>query len=102
MTKFPELEREELSELRIVYGMKLHRDCLFLIIEAPGRRYQFDLENKDRRYLMGIVFTYPKKVQKAMWYYVVKNIILPEERKRWIKEMEQFLEQVKLDDNISS
>ena len=97
---FPKLTKEEIEKLKIVDGFKLHRDCLFLIVEAPGRVYSFDVHNKDRRYLAGIVFTYPIEAQKIMWQYIIKNFILPRERERWIKEMRDWLEQIKLDENI--
>jgi len=97
---FPKLTKEEIEKLKIVDGFKLHRDCIFLIVEAPGRSYSFDIYNKDRRYLAGIVFTYPIGLQKAMWRYVIKNFILPKEREKWIKEMSDWLEQIKLDENI--
>ena len=98
---FSELTKEELAFLKLVYGLKIHEDCFFLIVEAPGKRnYPFDEQKLDRRYLAGIVFTYPIPVQKAMWEYVIKNFILEKERLKWINELENWLQQLKLDDNI--
>ena len=35
-----------------------------------------------------------------MWKYPIKNFILPKERKRWIKALTDWLEQLKLEDNV--
>ena len=100
---FPKLTKEEIEKLKIVDAFKLHDECFFIIAEAPSNRnYSFDVNNKDRRYLMGIIFTYPIDVQKTMWEYIIKNFILHKERKRWIKNVQEWLEQVSLEDNIVS
>jgi hypothetical protein len=98
---FLKVTKEELAQMRIIDAFKLHDECFFTIIEAPSKRdYSFDVDNKDRRYLMGIIFTYPIDVQKSMWEYIIKNFILHKERKRWIKNVQDWLQQIALDDNI--
>lgn len=98
---FPKLTEEEIKKLKIVEGFKLHEDCLFLIVEAPSKRtYVFDVNNLDRRFFAGIIFTYPISLQKAMWHYVIKNFIKPKERERWCRDLQFWLSQVELEDNL--
>jgi len=99
--KFQRLDKKTLEALKISDGFELHPDCLFLIVEAPSRRsYTTEIQNKDRRYLAGIIFTYPIELQKAMWEPVIKNFVLSHERKRWISDIESWLKQTEFGDNI--
>jgi len=95
------LTKDEIAKLKIVDGEWVSQNTYFLIIEAPSNmNYRFDTEKRDRRYLAGLFFTYPKDVQKMMWQYVIKNFILPRERKRWIEEITEWLKQSEFGDSV--
>jgi len=84
-----------LIDSKIIYEKKIHNDAYFIIIEAKGERdYPRYIKDKDKKFLMGIVFTYPFDIQKEMLRLVLENIVKPSEREKWISYFEELLREV--------
>jgi len=93
---FPELTEKELDDLKVVGGYKLHKNCLCLIVEAPSdRNYPPDIAKKDKRYLTGIVWTFPFDYQLEMLEYVIDNKVRDGPRREYIGKVETLLEKLR-------
>jgi len=100
---FPHLSKEELSKLKIIDGYKLHTNCLCLTITAPstpGRYTDKKLQEKDRRFLTGIVWTFPFDYQLELLELVLDNKVYDQPRNEYIDDVVALCDRLRPENQV--
>lgn len=93
---YPKLTDEDIKNFKIVDGYKLHNNCYCLIIELPSNRnYPSDISERDKRYLTGIIWTFPFKYQLELLRLVIDNKVRDHARQEYIEMVEELLNKLK-------
>lgn len=92
---FPKINEKELENFKIISGHKLHNNCFHIIIELPSnRKYPLDIAKKDKRYLMGIIWTFPFELQLELLKLIINNKVRNNAKLQYIKKVQELLNEL--------